>query len=349
MSGQRRSVSALCASAVMLRVFVMTALDEPFLLNAGWVSMLAGGALGMIALLPCLLEGRAGRGGFEALGSGAGRVSALLTAPVLAYDAAAVMRLLSGLAAYSAMTGFPLCALYLPGLGAALLFCLMGPGALAGTAVIWRRLGIVLGGILLATQLGDMRPTNLTPLLGPGAPLLFEGAWRTAGVTAAMAMAGYVMLGPRVQGKAVLPAALAGTVAIGALAAAAFAMLVPAMPGGPVTRLFRLETLIDNGLSGLSMELVYVLLLEGGLTLTACFETMGAALCLTRALSSKRASGSSALSKISALAICAVEAALIAFNLAGRADMLALSAWYYPVSLAAALMAAVAVRKSAAR
>ena len=48
MSGQRRSVSALCASAVMLRVFVMTVLDEPFLLNAGWVSVLAGGALGNI-------------------------------------------------------------------------------------------------------------------------------------------------------------------------------------------------------------------------------------------------------------------------------------------------------------
>ena len=33
MSGQRRGVCVLGAAAVMLRVFVMTVLDEPFLLN----------------------------------------------------------------------------------------------------------------------------------------------------------------------------------------------------------------------------------------------------------------------------------------------------------------------------
>ena len=302
----------------------------------------------MIALLPCLLEGRSGRGGFEMLSSGAGRISALLIAPVLIYDAAAVIRLLSGLAAYSAMASFPLYALYLPVVGAALVFCLMGPGALTGTAIIWRKLGIALGVILLATQLGDMEPSNLVPLLGPGMPLLFEGAWRAAGLTASMTLAAYVMMGPRVKGKSVFPLALAGALIIGVLGAAAFSMLVPAMPSGPATRLFRMEALMDNGLSGLSMELVYVLLLEGGLVLTACFETMGAAACLMRAFSTGRAAldKPDARGKVIAITVCALETALIAFNLAGRAAMLAVSTWYYPIALAAAMLAAAGVLRT---
>lgn len=348
MTGQRRGVCVLGAAAVMLRVFVMTVLDEPYLLNAGWLSALCGGAMGMIALLPCLFEGRSGRGGFETLSSGAGRISALLIAPVLVYDAAAVMRLLSGLAAYSAMSSFPLYALYLPIVGAALLFCLMGPGALTGTAIIWRKLGVALGVILLATQLGDMEPSNLVPLLGPGVPLLFEGAWRAAGLTASLVLAAYVMMGPRVKGKAAFPAALVGALIIGVLGAAAFSMLVPAMPSGPATRLFRMEALMDNGLSGLSMDLVYVLLLEGGLVLTACFETMGAAACLMRAFSSGRAAldRPDTCGKVIAIAVCALETALIAFNLAGRAAMLVVSAWYYPLALAAAALAAAGVLRT---
>lgn len=348
MTGQRRGVCVLGAAAVMLRVFVMTVLDEPYLLNAGWLSALCGGAMGMIALLPCLLEGRSGRGGFETLSGGVGRISALLIAPVLIYDAAAVMRLLSGLAAYSAMASFPLYALYLPVVGAAFLFCLMGPGALTGTAIIWRKLGIALGLILLATQLGDMEPSNLVPVLGPGVPLLFEGAWRAAGLTASLVLVAYVMMGPRVKGKAAFPAALVGALIIGVLGAAAFSMLVPAMPSGPATRLFRMEVLMDNGLSGLSMELVYVLLLEGGLVLTACFETMGASACLMRAISTSRAAldRPDARGKVIAIAVCALETALIVFNMAGRAAMLAVSAWYYPVALAAVALAAAEVLRT---
>ena len=349
MSGQRRGVCVLGAAAVMLRVFVMTVLDEPFLLNAGWLSTLCGGLMGMIALLPCLLEGRSGRGGFEMLSGGAGRASALLIAPVLTYDAAAAIRLLSGLAAYSAMARFPLYALCLPVLGVALLLCLMGVGALTGTAVIWRRLGIALGVILLAAQLGDMKPSNLVPVLGPGIPLLFEGAWRAAGLTASLTLAAYVMLGPREQGEAELPAALIGALIVGTLGAAAFSMLVPAMPSGPATRLFRMEALMDNGLSALSMELIYVLLLEGGLVLTACFETMGASVCLMRVCSTGRVAleRPDASGKVIAIAVCALEAALIAFNLAGRAAVLAVSAWYYPLALAATMLAAAGVRRSA--
>lgn len=341
MTGQRRGVCVLGAAAVMLRVFVMTVLDEPYLLNAGWLSALCGGAMGMVALLPCLIAGRAGRGGFETLSGGAGRLAALLVAPVLIYDAAAVIRLLSGLAAYSAMASFPLYALYMPAVGAALLFCLMGPGALTGTAIIWRKLGIALGVILLATQLGDMEPSNLVPVLGPGMPLLFEGAWRAAGLTASFVLAAYVMMGPRAKGKAAFPAALTGALIIAVLGTAAFSMLVPAMPSGPATRLFRMEALMDNGLSGLSMELVYVLLLEGGLVLTACFETMGAAACLMRAFSIGRTALKrlDTRGKVIAIAVCALEMALIAFNLAGRAAMLAVSAWYYPLALAAAGLA----------
>ena len=85
MTGQRRGVCVLGAAAVMLRVFVMTVLDEPYLLNAGWLSTLCGGLMGMIALLPCLLEGPSGRGGFETLSGGVGRISALLIVPVLAW------------------------------------------------------------------------------------------------------------------------------------------------------------------------------------------------------------------------------------------------------------------------
>ncbi len=351
MTGQRRGVCVLGAAAVMLRVFVMVVLDEPYLLNAGWLSTLCGGLMGMIALLPCLLEGRSGRGGFEMLSSGAGRISALLIAPVLIYDAAAVMRLLSGLATYSAMSSFPLYALYLPVVGTALLFCLMGPGALTGTAIIWRKLGIALGVILLATQLGDMEPSNLVPLLGPGVPLLFEGAWRAAGLTASLVLAAYVMMGSRVNGKSVFPLALVGALIIGVLGAAAFSMLVPAMPSGPETRLFRMEALMDNGLSGLSMELLYVLLLEGGLVLTACFETMGASACLMRAFSTGCAAldKPDARGKVLAIAVCALETALIAFNLAGRAAMLAVSAWYYPIALAAAILAAAGVLRTKKR
>ena len=348
MTGQRRGVCVLGASAMMLRVFVMTVLDEPFLLNAGWISVLLGMAAGMLALFPCIMEGKSGRGGFEALGgSAAGRISALLIAPVMLYDAAAVVRLLAGLAAYSAMTGFPLYVLYLSAMGAALLFCLMGPGALTGTAIIWSKLGIALGIILLVTQVGDMEVSNLTPLFGPGAALLAEGAWRAAGVTASMTLAAYVMMGPRAQGKAGLPAALFAALIIGTLGAAAFSMLVSAMPGGPLTRLFRMETLMDNGLSGLTMEMFYVLLLEGGLLLTACFETMGAVVCLMCALSRAAvpADKPDARGKIISFIVCMAATALIALNLAGRTTMLAVSVWYYPIAVAAAVLACVAVRR----
>lgn len=347
MTARRRSVCALCQLAMLARVFALIALDAPELGSAAWLAVLGGGVLGLGALVPAWLEGKSGRGGFETLrASRWGRTAALLLGVVLAYDASAVVRLLSGLSAYAAMTDFPHAALYLPVLLVSGFFVWMGADSLSGTALIWRKAGALLGGLLFLAQAGGMKPGWLTPVLGPGGGLLAQGVLRAGGLFAALTLSAYVLCGAREQGKCRLGVMLLGSVALTASAAAAFAMLVPSMPGGPATRLFRMEALMDNGLTGLSMELFYVLLLEGGLLLTAACETLGAAVCLTAFVSPR--AGTDALKRrrrvVAGLVVLA-EYALIAAELSGRATMLALSLAYAPLTLLSSLLACVAVAR----
>lgn len=344
MTAQRRGVCALCGAAMLLRVFVLTVLDESELCNAGWLSTLMGGFIGAAALIPALVEGENGQGGYETLRrSFIGRLAAALLMLMMLYDAAASARLLSGLAAYAAMTDFPHIALYLPVLLVSFLFIVMGPGSLTGTALIWRRAGAVLGIILLLVQLDDMNAAYLTPVLGPGIELLASGASRAGGLFAAMTLSGYLLCGARAHKKCRLARMYLLSVLIGAAAAAVFAMLVPAMPGGPVTRLFRMEALMDNGLSGLSMELFYVLLLEGSLVLSSAFESLSAAACLSLCLPGAERSTSPRRRIVCALAVTIAEGILIAAERAGRAPMLRLLQLYYPASLIATALFVIAV------
>lgn len=344
MTAQRRGVCALCGAAMLLRVFVLTVLDEPEMCNAGWLSTLMGGVIGAAALLPALLEGPSGQGGYATLRrSVCGRISAALLSVMMLYDAAASARLLSGLAAYAAMTDFPHIALYLPVLLVSFLFIVMGPGSLTGTAMIWRRVGAVLGVILLLVQLDDLNAAYLAPVLGPGVALLTSGASRAGGLFAAMTLAGYILCGARAHKKFHLGSMYLFSVLVSAAATAIFAMLVPSMPGGPITRLFRMEALMDNGLSGLSMELFYVLLLEGSLVLISAFESLSAAACLSLCLPGAAADASPRRRILCALMVTLAEAALIAAERAGRAPMLHLLSLYYPLALIAVFLACIAV------
>ena len=337
-AGQARGVALLGGSAMILRVFALMAIDQPGAYSASWLSALAGAGLSLpVWLLLCRGPGKELPGRTRLEGTPRGRAACAALAALTVYDAAVSARLFAALVGYAALNDHSVTALSMPLLASALAVCLMGTGALSASAVIWRRAALALAALVLLLQLGEMRPGWLLPPLGPGGPDILRCALRPAGCMTMAALGMYLLDGETPKR---LPAALARSAGLCTAALLLFGMLIPAMPGLPTGRLIRIELLLDSGRNGLAAEMIFVLMMFGGLLITG-FELMTAASALSVA--------APRLKLPACVILCGAAAAALALS-ALTAEQAAQDAarFYYPAALvSAALMTAPVKRRNA--
>ncbi len=329
-SAQARGVAVLGTSAIVLRVFVLLAIDEGACCSGAWI----GAALGGVLSLPALLMTSSGRirgwqGGAPRKGRVSERAACALLAAMMIYDAAVSARLFAAIIGYGALNGRSVPALCLPAFAAVLPVCLMGTGALCASAVVWRRAALALGLLAALIQAREMEPGWLFPLFGEGFPEIAWGAFSAAGFISAAALGMRALA----DGHMTRLAASAFRAALACTAVLLLAgMLLPPMPGAQGDRLFRIALLADSGRNGFAAEIIFVLLVSGGLLLVG-FELM------TAAVSLNASAPGLPLAACAALA-CGLAAALAITGASGAEQALKAVRWYYPVSLAAAALRA---------
>ena len=338
-TAQAHGIMILGGSALIVRVFALLVIDRPDACSASWMSSLLGGALS----LPVLLAVRNGRdknpSSNENLAkSASGRTACVLLAVPAVYDAAVSARLFAALVGFAALNDHSVTALSLPLLGVATVVCLMGTGALSASAVIWRWAALALGALVIILQRGEMRPGWLLPIFGAGVPSIARGALGSAGCVSMAALGMLLLSGDNMKR---LPGAIACSTGLCAAAVLLFGMLIPAMPLAPDGRLFRVELLLECGRNGLAAEMIFVLMMYGGMLLTG-FELMTASRALSLAIPG--------LSLTVCVALCgALAAALALTGLSAEHAATRAVSWYYPVALAcAALMMFAGRRRKAA-
>ena len=331
-TAQMRGVALLGGSALVFRAFALAAIDLPGSRPGLWLSAAVAALLALPAALR--LTGRREGESLPPLRAGRWntRAACALIGVLSLHDAAVSARLFSALAVCAALPDHATAALSLPLTGAAAAACLMGAGAMSAVAVVWRRVALALAAAMLLAQARVMRPDWLFPLLGAGAADIILGAERAAGPMALAAL-GVDLLGEggakagRRAFRALIWAAL---ICVGAVAA--YEMLIPAMPSMPSGRPFRLEILVSSGQNGFAAEIIYVLMMAGGMLL-AGFELLTAAAALNAALPQ-------AAFPVCALLCAAAMAILCASFPSGEDWARALMPWYYPLALLAAGLAA---------
>lgn len=333
----RRGICTLTGMAVGFRVFYAAVVDSGQLLGSMWISVLAGmllalpAALFLAAVRRCCPQAEAGEAVRSLLGGMGLKALAAIYLPVLIYDAGASLRIMSSAAKYVAMPESNRTVILLVTAIFASACVALGGRAAAGGAVLWRRLAAILLVILVVTQLPYFRIGWLTPVLGPGLPILVGDALPLAGIFGFIVPA-WLMMEPEHDraGWAILHTLLKSGLITTAMTVI-FCMLVPSMPDGQQMRTFRLGWLLTNGRAGLSLEMPYVVLLYSGFLTMLVFELAAGARML-EALFPK-------LSQLWRSALAGAAAFLIA-ACGGAEQMMVkrLSGWYYPAMLAPAVL-----------
>ena len=338
-TAQMRGVAALGSLALVFRVYSLAVIDWPGACSAGWLSAVLGALLALPVALPFALREK---GCALTRRAWPARAACGLIFAMALYDAAVSARLFAVLATYVALPDHSAGALSLPVIAVATVVCVMGAGAMSASAVVWRRVALALGGVAVLVQLRELRPGWLFPLLGEGPANVAQGAQRAAGHMALMAL-GVNLLGEGGRAerlRAVKSLGLAAAVCTGAVLMSG--MLIPAMPDAPSDRLFRLEMLADCGQNGFATEVIYVLMMAGGMLL-AGFELMTASTALGVLIPG--------LPGAACAVVCGAAAALLCLSPASTERWaMACGAWYYPAALAAAALTHMPLgRREAAR
>ncbi len=338
-TAQRRSVCTLTGMAIGFRAFLAVALDGGELYGSGWIVLTAGMVLSIPVAAALMIirrlfphEEAAG-----ALSGAGGRIGVRLTGTalflILVCDAGSVLQMMSTAARYVAAPESNRNIIKLVTALTAAAAAALGPCAAAGAAVLWRRLAAVLIVLLILVQAPYFRPGWLTPVLGPGIPVLMRGALPAAGIFSLTA-AGWLMLEREhdPDGKAMLRT-LMKSGAVTAALATVLAMLVPGMADAPTGRAFRLGRLLANDRAGLTLELPYVILLYSGMLTMLVFEVTAAARAIGMALPALN-------SRMGAMAAGGLAFCLSVSDLARQEKAALLSVWYYPVILSAFVLLA---------
>jgi len=274
------SADSFARLAVIARTVCGVVIDLPGLLNAGWLSILLGGLLALAPALciSCLRKcervntPRPVRAAFFLIAIyDAGVVSAAIA------DSASFMALNSTAAVYLMLPQLALC-----------LFCLRLNGdALGASAGVWNRILPCLLLIVFLLQAADYRPEWLTPILGPGASTILEGALRAAGwftlPTALYLAAEPEVCGQETQLHPIRTLFLCTAFAV--LIALSFSMMTPALLDAKLTgRAFRLDALLANGRAGLGLQVPTIALWYVGLFYALLFDLFAAAVMLQKIL-----------------------------------------------------------------
>lgn len=279
---QRREICAFTGMAVGFRAFYAVFVDGRGLMNSGWLAVLAGLILALpaVCLLIPIRKGNPSLPPAEEMEHAAGKWSVralgIILFALLTYDAAASVRILAGTVRYVAMPEGNSTVIMAVTAFVIVLAALRGPAASAGAAILWRKTAGIVAAILVLLQITQLRVSRLTPVLGPGMDEILIGAFPAAGILS-FVPAGWLMLNPEqdAKGTAMLKTLLITGVCT-AVMTAVFSMLTPVMPDEPTARSFRLGRLLANDRAGLSPEMLYVILLYGGMLTMLLFEMTAA-------------------------------------------------------------------------
>ncbi len=340
-SAQRRSICTLTGIAIGFRAVYAVLVDGAQMFGSAWIAILLALLLalptaGSLMLLrkahpqtdaAAALKRTAGKWGTKIIG--------LLLLVVLLYDSAAVLRLMNAAAKYVAMPeGNKFAIMGVTALAAALT-ALLGVSAIANAAVMWKRLLIVLIGILIVTQMAYFQWAWLFPILGAGMDVLVRESLPAAGIFSFI-VCGWLMMEPQhdQSGTAILGAQVRSALTA-AVIAVLFAMLIPGMLEEPPGRGFRIGRLLMNDRAGLSLEMPYVVLIYSGMLTMLIFEVSAAAAALNLCFERMKRN------------ICVIVCSVLSFGaaaagLAERETLRTLAMWYYP--LIAAPVLAVGIR-----
>lgn len=270
------AVGSFAKLAITARVVFGVLIDMPELLNAGWLSILLGGILAL-PLACALSKLRFHRSEIpRACLDGVYMVFFAIAVS----DAAVVTAGIADSASYLALNSAPSAYLMIP-LFFLCFFCLrLNADAVGASAAIWGKVLPWLIAIVVLLQIGEYQPQWLTPVLGPGIPPLLTGAVRIAGW---LALPSALCLVSQPDDSLQLqPVKILGcNIFLSAFLAVISGMMTPAIQSENLfTRAFRLDILLANGRSGLSLQFPAIALWYVSLFYALLFDVTAAAVLL---------------------------------------------------------------------
>lgn len=283
MTIEKKSAAALGLIGVGFQLCYALLIDTPRLTGGLAVTLLCGalGFLPALAALFLLEKQYPHRDPEEVLLLAGGEVGRrlyyLLLALYLLVGAAMSAAALIDVATYIALSSLNRTWLHLATMASVCLCALCGCRAVAGVSRLRLFYLPLILLVIALVQYRSLVPRWLFPLLGDGAQAILREAVSLSGVS--------MLLIPLwlLSGSARSVAACHLKVTLFALIVAlVYGMLTPAMPFAQHTRFFRLDTLLSNGRTSLSLQLPHMLVMYTGLLTGACYCLSMAARLLNR-------------------------------------------------------------------
>ncbi|MGN0803193.1 MAG: GerAB/ArcD/ProY family transporter [Candidatus Faecivicinus sp.] len=342
---------SLAKLAIAARAVYGIVIDMPELLNAGWISILLGGLLAVpLALALSMLLKNEKAAPVERLQNKAALPFRLVCAvffAISAYDAAVVAAAIGNSASFMALSDVAPVYLLLPLLAICLACLRLNGNAIGMSASIWSKALVWLLLLVILLEARNYQVEWLTPVLGPGIPALLDGAVRSAGWFG-LSSALFLVAAPdeRDPKDHLCPLKALGTsVGFAALVSLMYSMLCPAtLDGNLFSRSFRLDTLLANGRTGLSLQFPTNILWYISLIYTLLFDVFTSTIMLQAALP-RLGNRICALFALIAISLLAVS------RLSGRTPGLMAAGWLFCAegALTALLIAAIICSKGRTR
>ncbi len=255
-----RSAAAIVFLALGTRASYAIAIDGPQLLNAGWITFLMA-AIGVapLAFSMDFLENAMQKPAAEFMKGAWVRVYSVVLALFALYETGCGIFLLSGSASYlayetiSAPVMFIVCGL------TAAAGCMIGSEAVAGAARIALRLFAIAVVFVVFSQMSSYNWRWLTPVFGPGLKVILPPALSVSGMlTGMIPLWLFTDYNNRYVKRGYMKKILLAITGYGVMVSLLFAMLLPAMPKGPMTRWFQLERLLANGRTPQALQVIMI-------------------------------------------------------------------------------------------
>ena len=260
----RSSAAWMIVLSLTIRLFRIAAVDFPDAGSAAWLCPLVGLLFALPLVLAC---SRAARLSSDSPISNlcsrcpapAMCVVQLLLFALLLLDCASNMRLLAGTANVLALGSTPLPLLLLP---LALLLGIsvyLGADAAGSSALIFLRILPFLGAAVIAVQFSSYEPGWLTPALGSGIKEIAQCGLCCSGAIALLILPWFFSVPDRNKRSSPFLYLLFAALAASAMLALQ-QMLAPAQLSVPLSRSSRIELILSNGRTSLSIQMLMMLL-----------------------------------------------------------------------------------------
>lgn len=246
-----REAHPLAVSLIAARCFMTLTIDGAAYHNSGWVCMLGG----YLLALPLAVAIDMSRFDFLRATGFVWKAICAVFAAVMAYEAAAVSRLLINSLSYSNLETVSPVTMTLVMLLIAMYAVIKNGRGVGNAAKLWIIAFVVTFAIIIVMNLRYMRPRWLTPVLGPGTGKLIEGSISAAGNISCGALLHLFIKYADPRGRRSCVRSVTIGCAAGLALCLYWSMMSPMQSDGRLDRLTRLELLLSNGRTDLGVQL----------------------------------------------------------------------------------------------